>query len=397
MKAQKFGLVLGVNVAVACLVLQGCKANKDPRTGAGAPPSRTAVTPLPAAPEPAVAPEPVPPASTVTTVTVEPEPPAPPSQVKTVKPLPPVAQKPAVAPKHPAAPAPAAPAAASFVYTVKAGDQLFAVSRRYNVRMAAIRKANPGLNPDRIRPGQKIVIPGVTEAAVAHAAPAKEAKDVKVLQASAPVAANTVAPVKTKSSFKPYAGPTKEYKVKSGDSLGKIAYEHGIQIRALKELNKLSKDALRVGQALLVPAEKVAAPAKEAKEAKAEAAKDKKTAAAKPAPAAKESAKDAKADAPKKDAAAEAAPAAAAEPEKAADEAQKDAAEIKDVVEAAAAPAPAAGPTYTVKEGDDLVSVAIAWGINPSSLMDLNDLKAGDALKPGQVLKLPASAKQAAQ
>lgn len=393
MKAQKFGLVLGVNVAVACLVLQGCKANKDPRTGAGAPPSRTAVTPLPAAPEPTVAPEPVPPASTVTTVTVEPEPPAPPTQVKTVKPLPPVAQKPAVAPKRPAA-APSAPAAASFVYTVKAGDQLFAVSRRYNVRMAAITKANPGLNPDRIRPGQKIVIPGVSEAAVAHAAPAKDAK---VLQASAPVAANTVAPVKTKSSFKPYAGPTKEYKVKSGDSLGKIAYEHGIQIRALKELNKLSKDALRVGQTLLVPAEKAAAPAAKpaAKDAKAEAAKDKK-AAAKPAPAAKEPAKDAKADAQKKDAAAETAP-AAAEPEKAADEAQKDAAEIKDVVEAAAAPAPAAGPTYTVKEGDDLVSVAIAWGINPSSLMDLNDLKAGDALKPGQVLKLPASAKQAAQ
>ena len=28
MKAQKLGLVLGMNMAVACLVLQGCKANR---------------------------------------------------------------------------------------------------------------------------------------------------------------------------------------------------------------------------------------------------------------------------------------------------------------------------------------------------------------------------------
>ena len=31
MKAQKLGLVLGMNMAVACLVLQGCKANKPGR------------------------------------------------------------------------------------------------------------------------------------------------------------------------------------------------------------------------------------------------------------------------------------------------------------------------------------------------------------------------------
>ena len=51
--------------------------------------------------------------------------------------------------------------------------------------------------------------------------------------------------------------------------------------------------------------------------------------------------------------------------------------------------------TYTVKEGDDIVGVAIAWGISPSQLMDLNNLKAGEAIAPGQVLKLPANAKSA--
>lgn len=53
--------------------------------------------------------------------------------------------------------------------------------------------------------------------------------------------------------------------------------------------------------------------------------------------------------------------------------------------------------TYTAKEGDDIVSIAIAYGISPSRLMDLNDLKAGDSIKAGQVLKLPADAKPSAQ
>ena len=50
-----------------------------------------------------------------------------------------------------------------------------------------------------------------------------------------------------------------------------------------------------------------------------------------------------------------------------------------------------------MKEGDDLVSIAIAYGISPSALMDLNDLKATDEIKPGQILKLPANAKASVQ
>lgn len=423
MKAQKLGLVLGMNMAVACMMLQGCKANKPGTQGSPAPmPSATYVEPsAPAASVDTMAPAaPAASTTTVTTLPAEPAPVAPvvepqPSQVATVKQLPPPAKKPAPvkAPAPvvaaPAAPA-AAPAAGGFVYTVKPGDQLFAVSRRYNVKMAAIEKANPGLNPNRIRVGQKITIPGVAAAAptaVAAAPATAPAKDPKVMQAAAPApvaAANTVAPVKTKSAFKPYSGPTKEYKVRSGDSLGKIAYENGISIRALKELNKLAKDNVRVGQTLLVPAAKVE-PAK-VESAKAPV-KDVKDVAKKPEPAKEPAAKAAepakepaaKAVEPAKEPVAavtepvkESAPATATEP------AKTTADDEKAVAAAAAAPAtPAAGPTYTVKDGDDLVSVAIAWGISPSALMDLNDLKAGDAIKPGQVLKLPASAKQAAQ
>ena len=45
---------------------------------------------------------------------------------------------------------------------------------------------------------------------------------------------------------------------------------------------------------------------------------------------------------------------------------------------------------YAVKNGDDIVSIAIAVGISPSHLMDINDLKPEDELKSGMTLKIPA-------
>ena len=401
MKAQKLGLFLGMNMAVACMVMQGCKAVK-PGQGAQSPAYVAPVVETDPAPAPAA-----PAATPEQTIKVTPVAPAPapvvvePAVTTTVKPVSAVPAKAPVVVK----PVSAAPAPAAAVHVVQKGESLSVISKRYNVKMGAIVAANPGLKPNFIRIGQKLSIPAV--AGVPAAAPAK------VMQAAAPapapVAASTVAPVKTKPAFKAYEGPTKEYVVRNGDSLGKIAWENGITIRALKALNGLQKDNVRVGQKLQVPAEKVVAAAK-APAAKTSAAK---TSAAKPAakpaaPAKKAEVKQAAAPAPvaekpaaekpaaEKPAAAApvAAPAPAATAETAAETPAPAAAPAAD--SAPVAEAPAAGPTYTVKEGDDIVSVAINWGISPSQLMDLNDLKAGDGIKAGQVLKLPASAKQSA-
>lgn len=386
MKVQKLGLVLGMNMAAACLVLQGCKATR---------PGTDNLPPPVVVPGPATRIETIPATPSEPSVTVTPEvkplpPPAvatPPAKVAEVKPLPP----PPAPKKHPKA---VAPVAGGSTVVVQRGDTLSGICVRHRVKMSAVVAANPGLNPNHIRVGQKIVLPGAAVAAVAE----KPAAKVKLAAADAPVtAANTTAPVKTKSAFKAYTGPTKTYKVRSGDSLGKIAYESGITIRALKDLNKLTKDSIRVGQELLIPAEKVVAKS---------AAKDAGKSAAK--------APDAKKAAAKKD---------AKEPKKEGAEKKEAAAPVAETtslsnaVETAAAvppaevaPAPAAAEsatpdsapasssaTYTAKEGDDIVSIAIAYGISPSRLMDLNDLKAGDSIKAGQVLKLPADAKPSAQ
>ena len=431
MKAQKLGLVLGMNMAVACMMMQGCKANKaqsdlPPDTTtvvATAPADATAATTAPAdvaadvavdTPAPAVdnsAAGAAPTASSGVVIekpTYVETPPAP-SRVPTVGKLPPVGSKPVATTKPVAtgssagtAPTVSAPADTGFVYTVKPGDQLFAVSRKYNVRMDAIKRANPGLNPDKIRIGQKITIPGVTGPAATVAGTSAAAGTARTMQASATVpAANTTAPVKTKPAFKAYTGPTKEYVVKSGDSLGKLAYDSGITIRALQELNGMAKDkvGLRIGQKLLIPAEKVvaetkAAPAVKTSEAPKTVAKG---AEKKVEPAAEAKVEEKKAEAvaaPEVKAPEAKAEAPAAVEEKKAETPDPEAGKVDEPAVETPAPAPAAsGNTYTVKEGDDLVSVSITWGISPSQLMDLNGLKAGDAIKPGQVLKLPANAK----
>lgn len=387
MKVQKLGLVLGMNMAAACLVLQGCKATR---------PGTDNLPPPVVVPGPATRIETIPATPSEPSVTVTPEvkplpPPAvatPPAKVAEVKPLPPPPPAPK---KHPKA---VAPVAGGSTVVVQRGDTLSGICVRHRVKMSAVVAANPGLNPNHIRVGQKIVLPGAAVAAVAE----KPAAKVKLAAADAPVtAANTTAPVKTKSAFKAYTGPTKTYKVRSGDSLGKIAYESGITIRALKDLNKLTKDSIRVGQELLIPAEKVVAKP---------AAKDAGKSAAK-APGAKKAAAKKDVKEPKKE--------GAEKKEAAAPVAETTS--LSNAVETAAAvppaevaPAPAAAEsatpdsapasssaTYTAKEGDDIVSIAIAYGISPSRLMDLNDLKAGDSIKAGQVLKLPADAKPSAQ
>jgi len=214
--------------------------------------------------------------------------------------------------------------------------------------MSAIYKLNPSLKGDAIRIGQKLNLPA----------------GIDVGEQKAPEAAKPA-----KKAYAPYAGATKEYVVKSGDTLGAIAYGNGINIRQLKELNGLGSDVLRVGQKLQIPADgKPAAPV-----AKAAA----KVAAPAPAPAVA-----APAPAPVVEA-----PAVAP--------AEESAAPVEEPAPVVAeTPAEAATTSYVVQEGDDMTSVSISWGVSAAAIRELNNLGDNDQLKPGQVIKLPADAQQ---
>ena len=396
MKA-KLGFAIGVNVAVACLLMQGCKAprvtdNKygsDVKTIEAQPIAQPVVVPTddikvadaPKAPKaPAAAPAPV--AVETAPVTVE----TAPVVVETA---------PVVAPV-------AAPAGADdfTIYTIKPGDMLSKISRRYNIRQKAILDLNPGLAPNKLYAGKKIKLPGKVDAA----APAAAVVSVEAASVTAP---------KTVKAAK-FTGETREYVVQRGDSLSIIAYRNGTNVRTLKEINGVSTDRVFIGQKLKVPAAKAAKPAvkaeaKKAAEVKAPVAKDVKAPVAKTAkapvaktakaPAAKETAatkvdvKEA-AKAPVVEEAQKAAAAPAVEAAKSAAAAAAPAVEAATPADVEApAPAPAASEIHTVKEGEDVVSIAISYGVSPSALMDANDLKSSE-VKPGDKLKIPAKIAQ---
>ena len=227
------------------------------------------------------------------------------------------------------------------VYIVQRGDYLAKISKKYNVTINSIKRLN-NLKDDTIRIGQKIKLPGKLEIGEQKVPEGAFAKDTKAT---------------VKKPYAAYTGATKEYVVKSGDTLGGIAYGHGINIRQLKELNGLTSDALKIDQKLKVPAEKVA-PVKKA-ETKA------------------------------------------VEPEvKAPVEAPVEpvAAPVEPTVEAPVAPTveetSAPAPTYTVQEGEDLTDISIRFGVTAAAVRELNNLGENDKLVAGQILKLPPEAQQ---
>ena len=268
----------------------------------------------------------------------------------------------------------AAGGAATTVYIVQKGDTLSRISKKYNIKLAAIRAANPSVKNDMIRLGQKIQLPGQVEVGAQT------------------VPAGAVAKAAPKV-YQPYVGATKEYVVKSGDTLGAIAYGNGINVRQLKELNGLKSDFLKINQKLLIPANgKAAAKATVIKvpASVVKAVSEKPVAATavtvKVAPVAAAATADGAATA-----------VVTIEEPKAETAAPVEAATVVTVeepkAETAAAPA-ASTTTYIVQEGDDITGVSMVFGVPASQIMELNNLTNGEQLKPGQVIKLPAESAQ---
>ena len=237
------------------------------------------------------------------------------------------------------------------VYIVQRGDYLAKISKKYNIKVDAIKKLN-NMTTDNVRLGQKLKLPGKVEVG-AQEVPAGATK------------------VPAKKAYESYKGATKEYVVVAGDSLGKIAYSNGMNIRQLKELNGLTKDTVYVGQKLKI-ADKGAVAAPAPAPAKAETPAKVETKAAAPVVPAK--VEEAKVEAPV---------------EAKADEVKAEAAAVEaPVVETAAS---AEGTTnYVVQDGDDLPTIAIEFRVPVARLRELNNLGEGDEVKAGQVLKIPA-------
>lgn len=100
-------------------------------------------------------------------------------------------------------------------YTVKNGDSLWSIANKYNTSVAALKAAN-NLTTNDLRVGQVLVIP----------------------------TAGVIPPSNENNTV---------YVVLPGDSLYSIANKYNTTVSAIKSLNQLTNDSLRVGQSLLIP------------------------------------------------------------------------------------------------------------------------------------------------
>ena len=264
-------------------------------------------------------------------------------------------------------------------YIVQNGDYLAKISKKYNVTISSIKRLNPQIKKDVIRVGQKLKLPGKIDVGVQEAPKTWAATATTASKAAATGAAAS------KKSVTTYTGPTKEYVVKNGDTLGAIAYGNGINIRQLKNLNNLTSDSLKIGQKLKVPAEKVVA-AKSAEKSATKAdvgAVAKKGAEAPTVSAASDNAAVTEAAAEGENADLPEAAVVAPTEEKA-----------EEAAPAQAQPATTGNKKYVVREGDDVTGVAISWGVPAATIRELNNMSETDQLVPGSIINLPPEAQQ---
>jgi len=116
------------------------------------------------------------------------------------------------------------------VHTVRPGDTLWDLARRYGTTVEAIAAAS-GIRPTQLlRVGQNLRIPG-------RGAP----------QPAAPPSRPASPPGSGQGNFRVYT-------VRSGDNLWLIARRYGTTVQALMDANSLRSDRLQVGQRLHIPA-----------------------------------------------------------------------------------------------------------------------------------------------
>jgi peptidoglycan endopeptidase LytE len=134
----------------------------------------------------------------------------------------------------PAVALPATPVATATEYVIKSGDNFTTIAKEFpGVTAKQIQEANPTVDPLKLQVGHKLIIPPPMPVVTSATAPAVPDLGAGELM----------------------------YTVKSGDTLTKIATDHGTTVRAIRSLNNLQTDRIKVGEKLKIPARATPAPA----------------------------------------------------------------------------------------------------------------------------------------
>ncbi len=126
-------------------------------------------------------------------------------------------------------------------HSVRSGDTLGSIARRYRTSVAAIQRLNNLRSSTLIRPGQKLKIPG------RGGLPAEETGAAGTTTSPAPRAGAQVAA----------AADRVIHRVKPGDTLFALARTYGTSIVRIREVNRLRDDSLAIGQTLTIPSNRI--------------------------------------------------------------------------------------------------------------------------------------------
>jgi LysM repeat protein len=115
-------------------------------------------------------------------------------------------------------------------YTIVSGDTCLGIAVYYNVSVQSIRNINPGLVCEVLSVGQKIYVSQPTPT-------------------SSPEPTATLPP--SEATFA--ACETVTYKVQANDTLGGIAQNYNVEMRAVMDYNGMTSETVYVGQVLIIP------------------------------------------------------------------------------------------------------------------------------------------------
>ena len=133
------------------------------------------------------------------------------------------------------------------IYTVKKGDTLIKIAKKFNVSVKEIKKINR-LKSNNIRIGQKLKIP-------VKISIKRKPKSVKSFQETNQSSTTTKTSRSGRVCYKVYHKKKIyiRYRVRRGDSLIKIARRYGVSVKTLKKINRLKSNRIYIGQKLKIP------------------------------------------------------------------------------------------------------------------------------------------------
>ena len=147
-------------------------------------------------------------------------------------------------------------------YTVKSGDSLWSISRKFGVSVNELKKVN-NLSSNLLSIGQNLIIPGKKNNTSSNEYVVKKGDTLYGIANKYNVSIDNLKSYNNLSTDSLSIGQTikipdnkansNEYVVKSGDSLYSISRKYGVSVDELMSVNNLKSTVLSVGQVLKIP------------------------------------------------------------------------------------------------------------------------------------------------